>query len=59
MEVLDRGEQFGLTVFEPLRAGKRLAPGTMPISARVEGYALMAAGVAPFDMATQCSRAAQ
>src|ERR1700694_3611964 len=46
MEVLDLGEQFGLAVFKPLRAGKRLAPGTMSVSARVEGDALMATRVA-------------
>jgi hypothetical protein len=59
MEILDCWEQFGLAVFEPLRTGKRLALGTMPISARVEGDALMSAGVTLFDMATECSGAAQ
>jgi len=34
MEVLDLGEQFGLAVFKPLGAGKRLTLGTMPIPAR-------------------------
>jgi hypothetical protein len=58
VEVLDLAKQFGLAVFKPLRAGKRLTLGTMPIPARVEGDALMATRVAPFDMATQCSRAA-
>jgi hypothetical protein len=59
MEVLDLGEQFGLAVFKPLGAGKRLAPGTMAITTRVEGDALMAAGIALFDVATECSGAAQ
>jgi hypothetical protein len=59
MEVLDLAKQFGLAVFKPLRAGKRLTLGTMPIPARVEGDALMATRVALFDMATECSGAAQ
>jgi hypothetical protein len=59
MEVLDLGKQFGLAVFKPLGAGKRLTLGTMPIPARVEGDALMATRVALFDVATECSGAAQ
>jgi len=56
MEILDLGKQFGLPVFEPLRTGERLAlrAGAMP--ARVEGDALMATGIALFDMTTRSDR---
>ena len=53
MELLDVGEQFGLPVFQPLRSGERLALGTMAISARVVGDALMATGIALFDVAAE------
>ncbi len=59
MEILDLGKQLSLAVFEPMCAGKRLALGTMPIPARVEGDALMAAGIALLDMPAERSRAAQ
>ena len=59
MEVLDLGKQLGLPAFEPLRAGERLALGTMPIAARVVGDALMATRVALLDMAAECGGAAQ
>ena len=51
VEILDPGQQLSLPVFEPLRAGERLAlrAGAMP--ARVVGDALVTAGVALFDMA--------
>jgi hypothetical protein len=43
MEVLDLGKQFGLAVFKPLGAGKRLAPGTMAIATRNGVHSIRAA----------------
>ncbi len=47
------GQQVGLAVAEPLRAGERLTLRTVPVTAGVIGDALMTAGVALFDVATQ------
>ena len=57
VKVFDR-QQFGLPVFQPLSARQRLALWTMAVAAAVEGDALMAAGVALLDVATECGRAA-
>jgi hypothetical protein len=59
MEILDLGQQFSLPVFEPLRAGERLALGTMAIATRVVGDPLMAARVALLDMTAERGGATQ
>jgi hypothetical protein len=51
------GQQFCLTLFEPLGAGQRLAFGAMPIAARVISIPFMPALVAPFEVAAESSRA--
>ncbi len=58
VEIFDL-EQLRLPVLQPLGARERLALRAMPISATVESDALMAAGIAAFDMATErCGAAA-
>jgi len=52
MKVLD-GQQFGLAVFEPLRAGEGLAFWAMTVAAAVVGGALVAAGVTLLQVAAQ------
>ncbi|ESZ31335.1 hypothetical protein X732_30475 [Mesorhizobium sp. L2C066B000] len=41
MKIL-RVEKLGATIFQPLRAGQRLAGGTMSVAAAVEGDAPVA-----------------
>ena len=53
VEILDPVEQLGLAIFEPLRAGERLALGAGAMATTVIGDALMAAAVALLDMATE------
>ncbi len=43
-------EKLGPTILQPLRSGQRLAAGTMPVAAAVEGDAPVAALVARFDV---------
>ena len=57
VEVFDR-QQFGLAIFEPFGARQRLALRAVPVPAAIEGHALITAGVALLDVATQRSRAA-
>jgi len=52
VEILD-GEEFGLTVLEPLGAGEGLALGAMAIAAAMIGGALVAAGVTLLQVAAQ------
>ena len=52
VEVFDR-QKFGLTVLEPLCPRERLALRAMPVAAAVEGDALVAAGIALFDVAAE------
>jgi hypothetical protein len=58
VEVRD-GQQVRLTAVEPVCAGERLALRTVPVTTRVVGNALVSAGVALLDVATQgrCARA--
>lgn len=53
-----RGQQFGAPCVKPAVARIALAPGTMPVSARVERDGLTAAARTLIDMATQRGRAA-
>jgi hypothetical protein len=53
VEVIDPGEQLGLAIFEPLRAGEGLALGAGAMATAVIGDALMAAAVTLLDMATE------
>jgi hypothetical protein len=48
-----RGQQFGAPRVKPAVAGIALAPGAMPVSARIERDGLMAAARTLVDMATQ------
>lgn len=50
------GQRISLAVLEPLGAGERLTLRTVPITTRVVGDALMPAGVALLDVATQRGR---
>ena len=59
MEILDAVQQLGLPVFQPLRPSEGLALGTVAIAATVIRDALMAAGIALFDMATEGGGATQ
>ncbi len=43
-------EKLGAAILQPLRTGQRLAAGTMPVAAAVEGDAPVAALIAAFDM---------
>ena len=58
MEILDAIEQLGLSIIEPLRPGQRLAFGTVAIPAAIVGNALVATGIALFNMAAKSSGAA-
>ncbi|BBP97153.1 hypothetical protein BSFA1_86210 (plasmid) [Burkholderia sp. SFA1] len=51
------GKEISLTMLEPLCPCERLTLGAMPIAARVVGDALMSAGIASFEVATQRRRA--
>jgi hypothetical protein len=53
-----RGQQFGTPRVKPAVAGIALAPGAMPVSARIERDGLMAAARTLVDMATQRGRTA-
>jgi hypothetical protein len=53
MEILYR-QQLGLTLRQPLGTRQRLTLGAMTISAAVIGDALVAAGIAFFNVTTQC-----
>ena len=55
---IGRIEEFGLPILDPLRPGQRLAFGAVPVAARVEAMALMAALVAAFEVAAESRRAA-
>ena len=57
VEIVDPVEQLGLPIFEPLRAGERLALGAGAVATAVIGDALMAAAIALLDMATEGSAA--
>ncbi len=52
-------EQLGATILQPLRSGQRLAAGTMPVAAAVEGDAPVAALIACFDVPSERGGAAQ
>jgi hypothetical protein len=52
-------QQFGLTLLKPLRAGQRLALGTMPIGARVVCVPFVAALVTLFQMTAERCGATQ
>lgn len=52
-------EQLGAPILQPLRACQRLAAGTMPVAAAVEGNAPVAALIAPFDVPIERSGPAQ
>ena len=56
VEVFDR-QQLGLPILQPLSAHERLALRAMPVAAAVERNALVPAGVALLDVATQRRRA--
>ena len=56
MEV-GHGEEFGSSVVKPLGTGQGLALWAVAIAARVVADALVAAGVALFDVAAERSRA--
>lgn len=58
VEVL-RVEKLGATILQPLRAGQRLAAGTMPVAATVEGDAPVAALIACFDVPAERGGPAQ
>jgi len=57
MEIFHR-QQLGLTVRQPLGTRQRLALGAVAISAAVVRNALVAAGIAFFNMTAQCRRSA-
>jgi hypothetical protein len=44
-------QKFGLTVLDPLRSSQRLALGAVSIPAAVKAIPLMAALIAPLEMA--------
>lgn len=52
-------EKLGAAILQPLRAGQRLAAGTVPVAAAVEGDAPVAALIARFDVPTERGGAAQ
>ena len=58
MKIVAR-QELGLAFFQPLRSGQRLAPGTMPIGARVVGIPFVAALVTSFQMTAQRRGATQ
>ena len=57
VEILNRNK-VGLAIFQPLRAHQRLAFWAVPISATVEGNALMTAGITLLDMSAKSGSAA-
>src|SRR6201988_4510111 len=57
MEVAD-GQQLGLTLFEPLACGRRLALGAIPAAAAVVRDDRVREALAARDMPTECRRAA-
>ena len=52
VEIFD-GQQLSLPILQPLRTHERLAFRAMPVAATVESDALMTAGIALLDVATQ------
>ena len=52
VKILDR-QEFGTTVFEPLRSSQGLAFGAMPIPARVVGVAWVTTAIAGFQVAPE------
>lgn len=58
VEIRNR-QQFGLPVFQPLRAGQALAFWAVSITVAVVRDAFMAACVTPFDMASERSGATE
>jgi hypothetical protein len=58
MKILAR-QEFGLAFFQPLRAGQRLALGTMPVSAGIICIPFVGALVASFQMTAEYRGATQ
>jgi hypothetical protein len=58
MKILAR-QEFGLTLLKPLRAGQRLALGTLPVSAGIICIPFVGALVTSFHMTAECRGATQ